>query len=65
MIKVDGNLELDIILSPVEDADLQVRLLIGPIIIIRVKVEWKINDLVFIIKDDDGEVLIVEEVSWQ
>lgn len=65
MIKVDGNLKLDIEFSPVEDADLKVCLLIRPIVIIRVKVERKIDDLVFLIEDDDSEVLIVEEVPWQ
>jgi hypothetical protein len=65
MIKIDGNLELDIIFSPVEDADFKVRLLIRPIVIIRVKVERKIDDLVFLVKNDDGEVLIVKEVPWQ
>lgn len=65
MIKVDGNLELDIIFSPVEDADFKVRFLIRHLVIIRVEVERKIDDLVFLIKDYDGEVLIVEEVPWQ
>jgi hypothetical protein len=65
MIKVDGNLELDIKFSPVEDADFKVCLLIRPIVIIRVKVERKIDDFIFLIKDYDGEMLIVKEVSWQ
>jgi hypothetical protein len=65
MIKVDGNLELDIIFSPVEDADFKVHFLIRHLVIIRVEVERKIDDLVFLIKDYDGEVLIVKEVSWQ
>ena len=65
MVQIDSYLEFNIILSPVEHANFKVSFLICLIVVIWVKIVWKIDNFIVFVQNNNCKMLIIEEVSGE